>query len=100
MEDFKSALFADLIDNCFLQQNAFDEVDGNSPADRQVFMMDKLFEAIDAGFEFETKDQARKVVFDLTSLYRDWNYTAPDSEEYKNLLARIDAFIQSKGHAA
>jgi len=100
IEDFTVAMFADLFDNCFLQQNAFDDVDGATPAKRQVFMFDKLLEAIDAGFEFESKDEARKTMFDLAGLFRNWNYAASDSDEYRDLLARIDTFIQEKGTAA
>lgn len=106
IEDVVIALFADLVDNCFLQQNAFDDVDGATPAERQVFMLDKLLEAVDAGFEFESKDEARKTVFELAGLFRNWNYAPADSEEYRDLLARIDAFVSgraggpAKGNAA
>jgi V/A-type H+-transporting ATPase subunit A len=94
IDDFVVALFADLIDSCFLQQNAFDDVDGASSAERQVFMLDKLLEAVDAGFEFESKDEARKTLFDLSGLFRNWNYAAAGSDEYDDLLARVDEFIQ------
>jgi V/A-type H+-transporting ATPase subunit A len=100
IDDFVVAQFADMVDNCFLQQNAFDDVDGATPAERQVFMLDKLLEAVDAGFEFESKDEARKTIFDLSGLFRNWNYAPTDSDEYKDLLSRIDAFIQERGASA
>jgi V/A-type H+-transporting ATPase subunit A len=100
IDDFVIALYADLIDSCFLQQNAFDDVDGATPAERQVFMLDKLLEAVDAGFRFESKDEARKTVFDLAGLLRNWNYAPAGSDEYKDLLARIDAFIREQAPAA
>jgi V/A-type H+-transporting ATPase subunit A len=100
IEDFTTALCADLFDNVFLQQNAFDNVDGATPAERQQFAFDKLQEIIDLDFGFETKEQARKTIVQITDLVRNWNYAAPGSDEYNTLLGRIDRFIATKGHEA
>ncbi len=37
IDDITTSLKADFFDNCYLQQNAFDEVDAATPADRQKF---------------------------------------------------------------
>jgi len=100
IEDFTTALCADFFDNVFLQQNAFDNVDGATPAERQGFAFDKLQEIIDLDFGFETKEQARKTIVQITDLMRNWNYAAPGSDEYNALLGRIDRFIATKGHEA
>ncbi len=97
IEDFTTALCADFFDNVFLQQNAFDEVDGATPAERQRFAFDRLEQIVNLDFGFESKEQARKTLVDITDVFRNWNYAADDSPEYKELLGRIDRFIATKG---
>jgi len=96
-EDFTVALKADFFDNCYLQQNAFDEVDGATPAERQQLVFDKILEVLDLDFEFEDKSTARQTMVRGTDLFRNWNYAASDSEEYRQWLTRIDQFIATKG---
>jgi len=97
IEDFTVALKADFFDNCFLQQNAFDEVDGATPAERQIFIFDKLLEVVDLEFDFKDKNEARQTLVRVSDLFRNWNYAATDSDEYKKLLGQIDRFIATKG---
>jgi len=96
-EDFTVALKADFFDNCYLQQNAFDEVDGATPADRQQAVFDKILEVLDLNFGFDDKTVARQTIVRGTDLFRNWNYAASDSDEYRTLLERIGQFIATKG---
>jgi V/A-type H+/Na+-transporting ATPase subunit A len=96
-DDFAVALKADFFDNCYLQQNAFDQVDGATPAERQQFVFDKLQEVTDLEFGFQDKDEARRTMVAVSDLFRNWNYAAADSEEYRQILGRIDQFIATKG---
>ncbi len=93
VEDFTVALKSDFFDNCYLQQNAFDEVDGATPAERQVFVFDKILEVLELDFDFEDKSHARKTMIEISDLFRNWNYAAMDSDEFKEILKRIDEFI-------
>ncbi|NLX15305.1 MAG: V-type ATP synthase subunit A [Phycisphaerales bacterium] len=97
IEDLTTALSADVFDNCFLQQNAFDEVDGATPADRQIFAFDKLLEVLELEYAFADKEQARRAMVLITDLIRNWNYAAADTDEYRDRLAKIDRFIATKG---
>ncbi|MCD4823224.1 MAG: V-type ATP synthase subunit A [Phycisphaerae bacterium] len=97
IDDFAIMLKAEIFDNCYLQQNAFDEIDGATPPDRQQFVFDKILEVMDTDFDFEEKHQARDIMFKLQDLFRNWNYVAPDSNEYKDFVQKIDAFIAAKG---
>jgi len=94
VEDFVVSLKADVFDNCYLQQNAFDPVDAATPADRQAFVFDKLLEVLDLEFDFDDKEQARRTLVEVSDLFRNWNYAAADSEEYKEILGKIDAFVK------
>ncbi len=100
--DFTTMLKAEMFDNCYLQQNAFDEVDAACPRERQEFVFDKIRQILDIEFGFEDKENARQTIFEIQDLLRNWNYAATDSDEYKKILSQIDAFIDqwSKGKAA
>ena len=93
IEDFTVSLKADFFDNCYLQQNAFDEVDAATPAERQQFVFGKVLEVIDTDFDFADKSEARSQMFEVTDLFRNWNYAATDSDEYRDWLDKIDQFI-------
>ena len=92
-EDFVVALKADLFDTCYLQQNAFDEVDAATPAARQRQVFDKILEVLRLEFTFDGKDEARHTMVELADLLRNWNYAATGSKEYESILAKIDEFI-------
>lgn len=97
IDDFAVMLKSELFDNCYLQQNAFDDVDGATSPQRQKFVFDKILEVMDTDFDFEDKKQSRDVMFKLQDLFRNWNYEAADSDEYKNSIEKIDSFIAAKG---
>jgi V/A-type H+/Na+-transporting ATPase subunit A len=59
-EDFTVALKADFFDNCYLQQNAYDDVDGATPAERQQFVFDKVLEVADLDLQLTDKVQVRQ----------------------------------------
>jgi V/A-type H+-transporting ATPase subunit A len=100
IEDFTTMLKAEFFDNCYLQQNAFDEVDAATPADRQRFVYDKILDVVNLDFEFTEKKEARQTMVKVSDLFRNWNYAAMNSEEYKTQLSRIDQFIATKGRQA
>jgi len=96
-EDFAIALKAEFFDNCYLQQNAFDKVDAATTAERQQFVFDKFLEVLKLEIDFEDKDQARGTILEVADLFRNWNFAASDSDEYKKILNQIDEFIATKG---
>ena len=97
VEDFTIAMKADFFDNCFLQQDAFDEVDAATPAERQKFIFDKVLEVVVMKFDFDDKNEARKTLVEVSDMFRNLNYAATDSDDYKQILGRIDDFIARKG---
>ncbi len=97
IDDFTVALKASFFDNCYLQQNAFDQVDGATPAERQTFVFQKVREVANLDFAFSDKAAARQCLVKITDLFRNWNYAATDSDEYRQGLAAIDRFIATKG---
>lgn len=99
IDDFTMMLKAEFFDDCYLQQNAFDEVDGATPKERQQFVFDKVLAVLTLDFDFPDKAQARQTFVEVADLFRNWNYAASDSDEYKKILAQIDAFLEANGEA-
>jgi len=100
VDDFTTMLKAEFFDNVYLQQNAFDEVDGATPADRQRMVFDTILQVLELDFEFEDRDQARKIMVDGTDLFRTWNYAPADSDEFKRIGGEVEQFIAKKGRVA
>ena len=96
IEDFTVMLKAEFVDACYLQQNAYDPVDGATPADRQTAVFGKLLEVVDAEFGFADRGAARKALVEVSELFRNWNYAAEGSAEYRSLLERIDGFLATR----
>lgn len=97
IEDFTVMLKAEFFDTCYLQQNAFDAVDAATPAERQQFVFDRILGILDLDFAFDDKDQARRTLVTAQDLFRNWNYAAWESEEFKKILGQIDGFVGAKG---
>ncbi|MGI6523927.1 MAG: V-type ATP synthase subunit A [Bdellovibrionota bacterium] len=97
IEDFTISLKAEFFDKCYLQQNAFDDVDASTPAKRQKMVFDKLLEVVNLDFAFEDKDEARKIMFIVSDLFRNWNYAPFESAEFNKILGDIDACIATRG---
>jgi V/A-type H+-transporting ATPase subunit A len=88
-EDYVKWQKSVLLDMVFLQQDAFDSVDAAMPRERQLESFSLLKELIDSDFRFKDKDEARTFFTRLTNLYKNWNYSAPDSPDYDRLLKEI-----------
>lgn len=88
-EDFvlqQKALFLDMV---YLQQDAFDDVDVSAPLARQQQTFDLVYTIAKSDFAFEDKDAVRKFFTEQTSLFKNLNYSADDSQERKDLLQKI-----------
>jgi len=74
LEDFILCLKGELIDNVYLQQNSFHEVDGATSAERQRYVFNFLHEIENTEMTFPDRDAARLFFHQLTQTLRDWNY--------------------------
>ncbi|MBK1645492.1 V-type ATP synthase subunit A [Thiocapsa imhoffii] len=85
---YQKALFLDMV---FLQQDAFDEVDGSVPMDRQRLTLDRVWALVEQKTAFEDKDAVRGYYNKLIGLFKNFHYAAPESPDYQRLLGEIDA---------
>ncbi len=91
IHDFLSYLKGELLDAVYLQQNAFNDVDAATPADRQREMFGVVEQAMLADYSFTDKAASRKFFQGVTQAFIDWNQTPSDSPEY---AARRDAIAE------
>jgi V/A-type H+-transporting ATPase subunit A len=89
LDDYLIWQKATLVDMVYLQQDAFDKVDVSVPRERQQISFNLLKSLLDRDYTFENKDQARDFFTRVTGLYKNWNYSAPDTPEYDRYLNEI-----------
>jgi len=90
--DFITYLKSEFIDAVYLQQNAFNDIDAASPAERQREMFDTVEQTITASYAFDDKAAARKFFQQLSQSFIDWNMTVQNTPEYttrKEALAKM-----------
>ena len=96
IEDFVVYLKSELLDNVYLQQNSFDEVDAACPVERQKYLFDLVSSVLAHNFAFESKAEARDTFFTLTDHLRNWNYTPWGSEKLAEIETAIKSTLASK----
>jgi V/A-type H+-transporting ATPase subunit A len=82
LEDFVAYLKAEFFDHVYLQQNAFDEVDGATTKERQIYVFGVVAEIVDTSLHFADKDQALRFFQSLRQAFINWNYRPWQSEGF------------------
>ncbi|HIE10661.1 MAG TPA: V-type ATP synthase subunit A, partial [Kiritimatiellae bacterium] len=93
VEDFVTYLKAEYLDAVYLQQDAYDEVDGATSAERQKYVFDRMVRILKAPMSFKTRDEARRFFQDLVQVTRDWNRTAMDADEFQQIEEKIEKAV-------
>jgi V/A-type H+-transporting ATPase subunit A len=95
LEDYIKWQKSVLVDMVYLQQDAFDHIDASMPLERQAQSFRFLKTIVDCHYDFADRDLAREFFTRLTSLYRNWNYSSPDSVEYGRYRTQISELVES-----
>jgi len=93
LEDFVVWLKASMVDTVYLQQDAFDDVDASTSQERQGESFRLLGELIGGDYKFDSKEAAQEFFTRLTSLFRNWNYSAIDAPEFRKYRAEIQVLV-------
>ena len=88
---------SELVDYCFLQQDAFDPVDSLCPIERQKYMLNLLLGICDKEFNFENYEQCRDVYKEIINDIRQMNYTEFKSEKFNAYLDELNKLIDKYG---
>ncbi|WP_081614115.1 V-type ATP synthase subunit A [Novipirellula maiorica] len=91
LEDYITWQKSVLVDMAYLQQDAFDDVDAFMPRERQLESLKLLQSLVDRDYDFETRDEAREFFTRVIGLYKNWNYSPPDSVDYQKYKTEIEA---------
>jgi V/A-type H+-transporting ATPase subunit A len=93
-DDFVVYLKSEYLDNVYLQQDAFNDVDAATAADRQKYVFARIGKILDTALSFEDKDSARRFFQTLTQVTRDWNYSPMDGEDFMTIEGRIEKMVK------
>ena len=88
---------AELIDFVILQQDAFDDIDCNSPLARQKYMLDLVAKICHTEFEFEDFNQVTASFKGLINVLKQMNYSEFESDDFKKYLAQCEEMIAKGG---
>ena len=95
-EDYLTYLKAQCLDQVYLQQDAFDDVDVSTPIARQAEMLKLLCDLLDFPPQLADKAAARDHFVKMTGLFKNLNYSRSDSPDYRKYLDQLRAMIQKQ----
>jgi V/A-type H+-transporting ATPase subunit A len=90
IEDYLVWQKATLLDMVFLQQDAFDDVDASMPLERQLESFQLIKDLIQRNYQFKDKEEAHNIFTQMTSLYKNLNYSPTESQEYQRYRKEIE----------
>jgi V/A-type H+-transporting ATPase subunit A len=95
--DYVDYLKGEFFDFVYLQQNAFDPVDEATDEERQKYVFGFIHENIlESEFDFKDKDDALHFFHRLRQLFRGWNSSAWDSDEFRRTQEEIESVLKEK----
>ena len=89
MKDFIIYLKSEYLDSTYLQQDAFNDIDGATDKERQTHVFSLIGDFMKANMIFDDKEKARSFFHKLTQLHKDWNRSEMQSEEFKKLEGQL-----------
>jgi V/A-type H+/Na+-transporting ATPase subunit A len=100
MEDFILYLKSEYLDEVYLQQDAFDAVDGASGADRQKHVFQVIYTFMEKPLTFADKAEARRFFHRLAQATKDWNRADMKDESFQTLQESLEKMIVEATHHA
>ncbi|MBF0620958.1 MAG: V-type ATP synthase subunit A [Magnetococcales bacterium] len=90
LDDFVTFLKARLLDDAYLQQDAFDPVDASCSLARQEVVFNLIYKLVNRTYTFADKDAARHHFITVTGLFKNLNYAGEKSPDYDSLLSQLE----------
>ncbi len=94
--DYTDFLKGEFFDFVYLQQNAFDHVDEATSQERQAYLFNFIYHILEAEFEFPDKPAALHFFQQLRQLFKGWNSTVYNSQEFKGTEGEIRQLLQQR----
>ncbi|XSG83854.1 MAG: V-type ATP synthase subunit A [Methylohalobius sp. ZOD2] len=87
---YQKALFIDL---AYLQQDAFSPVDSAMSIERQHLLLEKIHAIVNRSYAFTARTEIHDFFTRLTALFKDLNHNAYESQEYDDLIHKLDNML-------
>lgn len=87
---------AELIDFAILQQDAFDNIDSNTPLKRQKYMIEKVITVVETEFGFDDFNEVRDYFKKIINLFKQMNYSAFNSEQFHHYEQQLKDLVNTK----
>jgi V/A-type H+/Na+-transporting ATPase subunit A len=87
---------SEVIDFIILQQDAFDPVDRSCPIDRQKYMLDRVLDVYNTGFEFDSFEEVNPYFKKLINELKQMNYSKFKSDQFKRHEKELYYIIDEK----
>lgn len=95
LADYTEYLKGEFFDSAYLQQNAFDEVDEATPKERQSYIFNFIYKNIlEKEFKFLDKDTALKFFQKLRQLFKGWNSSKWQSQDFEEIEKEISTSLR------
>jgi len=89
MPDFIKYLKSEFLDEVYLQQDAFHDVDGASSAERQKHVFGIIHQILTTPLTFKTRDNARQEFLRWQQIAKDWNRIPMDKPEFTPMETKL-----------
>lgn len=96
LHDFIIYLKGEFVDDVYLQQNAFDEVDAATVEARQRYVFHVIYKILEADFSFEDKDTARKFFQGLRQKFIEWNSIEQNEKAFSEKEREIEEIVAKR----
>jgi V/A-type H+-transporting ATPase subunit A len=100
LADYVDYLKGEFFDFVYLQQNAFDPVDEATAQERQIYVFDFIYRILETEFTFTEKDEALHFFQQLRQLFKGWNSSAWESDDFKKSEEEIKELLATKKKSA
>ena len=91
---------SELIDFTIIQQDSFDDVDMNTPMERQKYMINKVIGICDMDLPFDDFQQVGDFYKKLINLIKQMNYSPIDSKEFEQYERSLNEQLEQKAAVA
>lgn len=87
---------SELIDFVILQQDAFDDIDCNTPLARQKYMLDRVIQICHTDLKFEDFNEVTSFFKTMINYLKQMNYSEFQSEEFKKYQQQYEDLIKEQ----
>jgi V/A-type H+-transporting ATPase subunit A len=87
---------SELLDYVILQQDAFDDIDANTPIERQKLMYEMVLDICRRDFDFADFEECSRYFKGLINLFRQMNYAEWQSEKFYDYKSQIEQTVSDK----